>query len=122
MQAPALLALLQTGDKDTEERQEVPKVREVKLFELRRKIDISGVSGIGTVAQGVIFDNGKVALTWLTPFTSVTVYENLNHVIAVHGHDGVTQIVQIADLSDEDESMKSFRKKILNSGAEELSK
>jgi len=122
MQAPALLALLQTGDKDTEERQEVPKVREVKLFELRRKIDISGVSGIGTVAQGVIFDNGKAALTWLTPFTSVAIYENLNHVIAVHGHDGVTQIVQIADLSDEDESMKSFRKKILNSGAEELSK
>ena len=122
MQAPALLALLQTGDKDTEERQEVPKVREVKLFELRRKIDISGVSGIGTVAQGVIFDNGKVALTWLTPFTSVTVYENLNHVIAVHGHGGATQIVQIADLGDEDEFMKPFRKKILNSGAEELPK
>jgi len=122
VQAPALPALPQTGDKDTEERQEVPKVRGVKLFELRRKIDISGVSGIGTVAQGVIFDNGKVALTWLTPFTSVTVYENLNHVIAVHGHDGATQIVQIADLSDENEFMKPFREKILNSGTEELSK
>ena len=122
MQAPALPTLLQPGDKDTKERQEVPEVREVKLFELRRKIDISGVSGIGTVAQGVIFDNGKVALTWLTPFTSVTVYENLNHVIAVHGHDGATQIVQIADLSDENEFMKPFREKILNSGTEELSK
>ena len=70
----------------------------------------------------MIFDNGKVALTWLTPFTSVTVYENLNPVIAVHGHGGATQIVQIADLGDEDEFMKPFRKKILNSRAEELSK
>ena len=52
----------------------------------------------------------------------MTVYENLNHVIAVHGHDGATQIVQIADLSDENEFMKPFREKILNSGTEELSK
>ena len=51
MQAPALSALLQTGDKDTEEKQEVSEVRGVKLFELRKKIDISGVSGIGTAAQ-----------------------------------------------------------------------
>ena len=59
MQAPALPALLQTGNKDTEERQEVSEVQGVKLFELRRKTDIFGVPGTGSVAQGGDFRQWK---------------------------------------------------------------
>ena len=69
----------------------------MKLFELRREEDESGVSGTGTVAQGVIFDNGKCALTWLTKYTSIAVYESIELVIAIHGHNGKTKVVQIAD-------------------------
>jgi hypothetical protein len=66
----------------------------MKLFELRRTEDESGVSGTGTVAQGVIFDNGQCVLTWLTAHTSVAVYQSIKEVIAIHGHNGKTEVVQ----------------------------
>src|SRR4051794_16547249 len=34
-------------------------------FELHRDQDISGVSGVGVVAEGVAFTDGTVALRWL---------------------------------------------------------
>jgi len=69
----------------------------MKLFELRRREDESGISGTGTVAQGVIFDNGWCALTWLTEHTSVAFYTSIAEVTAIHGHGGKTKVVQIAD-------------------------
>lgn len=68
----------------------------MKLFELQRQEDATGVSGTGTVAQGIIFDNGKVCLTWLTEYSSVAVYDSIEEVIKIHGHDGKTLIVQVA--------------------------
>ena len=38
----------------------------MRHFYLDRHEDATGISGTGVVAQGVEFDNGKVALTWLT--------------------------------------------------------
>ena len=69
----------------------------MKLFELRRDEDESGISGTGTVAQGVVFDNGTCVLTWLTEYTSVAVYANIETVIKIHGHGGKTRVVQIAN-------------------------
>jgi len=60
---------------------------DVRLFELRRD---------EVVAQGVIFDNGKCALTWLTEYRSVSAYDSIDDVVAVHGHE--TKIVQFADI------------------------
>lgn len=71
----------------------------MKLFELRRIVDESGVSGTGTVAQGIIFDNGKVAMTWLTVHTSVSMYDSISDVVAIHGHAGKTKVVQVANLN-----------------------
>jgi hypothetical protein len=68
------------------------------LIELHRDKDETGISGCGRVAQGVIFDNGKVALTWLTDYTSVAVYDDVLTVIAIHGHQGKTRVVAVADL------------------------
>ena len=48
-----------------------------KIFYLNRTEDESGVSGTGRVAQGFIFDNGKVAVTWPSEHPSVTVYDNI---------------------------------------------
>jgi len=73
----------------------------MKLFELRRTVDESGVSGTGTVAQGVIFDNGWCALTWLTEHTSVAFYTSIEEVIAIHGHNGKTVAVQTANCDRE---------------------
>ncbi len=67
----------------------------MRLFELRRDVDETGTSGTGTVAQGVIFDNGWVAMTWLTEHTSVAFYTSADKVVAIHGHDGKTRLVEL---------------------------
>lgn len=62
----------------------------MRLFELHRVEDESGVSGTGVVAQGVEFDNHWCALTWLTTHTSVAFYPSIAEVEAIHGHSGKT--------------------------------
>jgi hypothetical protein len=69
----------------------------MKLFELRRDEDETGVSGTGVVAQGVIFDNGRCSMTWLTDHTSTAVYESIDDVKAIHGHQGKTRVVEVWD-------------------------
>ncbi len=66
----------------------------MKCFQMRRTEDETGVSGIGIVAEGVEFDNGKVALTWLANplLTSVAVYDRMDDLILIHGHGGKTTI------------------------------
>ena len=64
----------------------------MKRFNLVRDEDESGVSGTGIVAQGVEFDSGRCALTWLTHLTSVAVYDNISTVEKVHGHGGKTRV------------------------------
>jgi hypothetical protein len=65
----------------------------VKTFHLQRSVDATGVSGTGRVAEGVVFSNGWVALTWLSAHTSVVFYPSIETVEAVHGHGGNTTIV-----------------------------
>ena len=69
----------------------------MKIFYLNRLEDESGVSGTGRVAQGFIFDNGKVALTWLSEHPSVTIYDNIGEVHAIHSHDGKTEVEMMPD-------------------------
>ncbi len=72
----------------------------MKCFQMRRTEDETGVSGVGIVAEGVEFDNGKVALTWLAnplgrafpAVTSVAIYDRMDDVILIHGHGGKTTI------------------------------
>lgn len=64
-----------------------------RCFDLMRAHDGSKVSGTGRVAEGFEFENGKVALCWLGQFASVNVYDSIEHVRAIHGHGGSTQVV-----------------------------
>lgn len=64
----------------------------MKCFYLWRTKDESGVSGTGRVAQGFIADNGKVSLFWLSEHPSVTIYDNIGEVKAIHGHAGNTEV------------------------------
>ncbi len=77
----------------------------MKCFQMRRTEDETGVSGIGIVAEGVEFDNGKVALTWLANplLTSVAIYDRMDDVILIHGHGGKTtiEIIGVAEISSE---------------------
>jgi hypothetical protein len=65
----------------------------VRVFHLVRDEDISGVSGVGTVAVGAVFPSGKVILEWLGADSSFEILEGLDHVERIHGHQGRTRIV-----------------------------
>jgi len=80
----------------------------MKVFYLNRVEDESGISGTGRVAQGFIFDNGKVAVTWLSEHPSVTVYDNIGEVHAIHGHGGKTEVIMEPDFKRAFGELKSF--------------
>lgn len=65
----------------------------MKPFWLERVRDDSGVSGVGRVAEGIVFSNGWCAMTWLTEHTSVAFYQSLRDIEEIHGHDGNTKIL-----------------------------
>tara|TARA_A100001011_G_C14293053_1_gene837102 strand:+ start:1799 stop:2122 length:324 start_codon:yes stop_codon:yes gene_type:complete len=80
----------------------------MKVFYLKREEDESGISGTGRVAQGFIFDNGKVAVTWLSEHPSVTIYDNIGEVRAIHGHGGKTEVVMEPDYKRAFGELKAF--------------
>ena len=80
----------------------------MKIFYLKRSEDESGISGTGRVAQGFIFDNGKVAVTWLSEHPSVTVYDSIGEVTAIHGHGGKTEVVMEPDYKRAYGEMRAF--------------
>ena len=69
----------------------------MRRFKMVRHQDVTGVSGEGVVAEGVIFSNGKVAIQWLTPqvgdvkMGSTVVWDDFRAAMKVHGHDGKTE-------------------------------
>jgi len=66
----------------------------LRTFVLERDEDVSGVSGTGTVAEGVEFEDGIVALRWCVgEHRSTVIWPSLESVKAIHGHDGRTRIV-----------------------------
>lgn len=67
----------------------------LRRFELHRDIDVSGVSGIGIVAGGVVFPDGVVALRWYSDWPTSVIFHDrgIEAVEKVHGHDGRTRIV-----------------------------
>lgn len=74
----------------------------MELFQLNREVDISGVSGTGVVAQGVRFDNGKVAVTFISgPVSSVIVYDSFHDALQVHAHGGHTAFEEVAATNQE---------------------
>lgn len=64
-----------------------------RRFHLQREEDISGVSGIGRIAEGCIFSDGTAVVRWLSACPSLNFYNNWDSVLQVHGHGGSTKIV-----------------------------
>lgn len=68
----------------------------MRTFELHRDVDVSGVSGPGVVAQGIEFDDGSVAVRWLSDYATTTVHDRgLESVEFIHGHGGLTRVVYV---------------------------
>ncbi len=65
----------------------------MRLFYLKRMIDDSGVSGVGFVAEGTVYDDGVCSLHWMSgEIHSTTIYNNIQEVEKIHGHNGHTMI------------------------------
>ena len=65
----------------------------MRRFVLSRSEDLTGVSGVGDVAEGVMFSDGTAVLRWTVPPAQSTVfYDSIGDVVQIHGHDGRTTV------------------------------
>jgi hypothetical protein len=82
----------------------------IRTFKMHRVEDVSGTSGTGVVAEGVIWSSTKVTISWLTIHKSIAIYDSLAEMEAIHGHDGRTKIVW----DDELPQAKTAKKTVLD--------
>jgi hypothetical protein len=64
----------------------------MRRFLLVRAEDVSGVSGTGVIAEGVVFGSGKAVLSWRSEFPALSIFDAVDDVETVHGHEGRTWI------------------------------
>lgn len=62
-------------------------------FKMVRVTDVSGVSGAGHVADGVIFSDGTTVLRWRTDTRSTAIYASFEDMKAIHGHGDATKFI-----------------------------
>jgi hypothetical protein len=60
----------------------------MKQFHLARAQDISGVSGTGHIAEGVVFSNGWCVLRWMSGHPGLEYFQSIADLEAVHGLAG----------------------------------
>ncbi|MFE6903820.1 hypothetical protein ACFVFJ_44565 [Streptomyces sp. NPDC057717] len=65
-----------------------------RRFHLQRDTDISGVSGTGRVADGILWTDGTASIRWLGDRPSIVFWDGgIADAEAIHGHGGATRIV-----------------------------
>jgi hypothetical protein len=74
-----------------------PLPTRMRRFLMDRDVDVSGMSGTGIVAEGVVFSDGTAVLRWVTEHTSTAIYPNIGELITIHGHDGTTRLTWLDD-------------------------
>lgn len=66
----------------------------MRRFHFIREKDASGVSGVGKVAEGCLFqDTGQVVVHWLGEHSCINIYQSIDDVIFIHGHNGSTKVI-----------------------------
>ena len=69
-----------------------PCIARLRVFKLIRDEDKSGISGTGIVAQGVQFPTGKCVMEWLVAGKSMSIYDSVEVLVEIHGHEGKTRV------------------------------
>lgn len=64
-----------------------------RRFHPQRTTDITGVSGTGRVANGVLWPDGTASVRWVGERPSTVTWDRLADAEHVHGHGGHTRIV-----------------------------
>lgn len=68
----------------------------MRRFQLHRDEDVSGVSGTGIVAEGARFTDGHAVVRWVVgEHRSTVCWDDIESVVAIHGHNGATRLVWI---------------------------
>jgi hypothetical protein len=73
----------------------------MRRFYFIRQMDVSGFSGTGAVVEGAQFSDGSVHVRWLTFLSSESRFQSIDDAIAIHGHDGATNLVWVDDVASE---------------------
>lgn len=55
--------------------------------------DETGKSGIGIVAEGLVFTDGTAVLRWMSATPSTLIFASQEQMEKIHGHDGKTTII-----------------------------
>lgn len=66
-----------------------------KTFLLDRRVDKSGLSGVGVIAIGVVFPDGLTVARWRghrSGIEQLEIFGNPDQMLAIHGHAGTTTI------------------------------
>ncbi len=63
-----------------------------RRFILCREEDVSGVSGTGKVAEGIQFSSNKCVISWISATPSIEVYDSIDEIKRIHGHNGKTDV------------------------------
>jgi hypothetical protein len=66
-------------------------------FALVRHTDVTGISGTGVVAWGIVWPDGSVDIRWRGSRPSSVHWDNLDDPTTIHGHGGATEFVWIDD-------------------------
>lgn len=64
-----------------------------RVFHLQRDVDVTGMSGTGQVADGVVWPDGSVTVRWRGERPSTVCWASLEDAESVHGHGGKTRVV-----------------------------
>jgi hypothetical protein len=64
-----------------------------RLFALHRDRDVTGISGTGLVADGVLWPDGSASIRWRGDRPSIVFWHDLDHAEQIHGHGGHTRLV-----------------------------
>jgi len=80
------------GKPMVKESKQPSSICQMRRFVLVRVEDYTGVSGTGEVAEGAVFTSGMAVIHWLREPFAMGVYQTLEDVISVHGHEGQTQL------------------------------
>ena len=64
----------------------------IRRFVLMRDEDVSGTSGSGAVASGVVFSSGTCVICWNSIVSSVSVFHSIADLEKIHGHEGATKV------------------------------
>lgn len=66
---------------------------EPRRFYLQRHTDVTGASGTGRVADGVLWPDGTATVRWRGDRASTVHWDRVADAEAIHGHGGATTIV-----------------------------